>query len=168
MKTKTTIFIIAILIVIGFAIYLTFEKEQAKANRVKIINTDIDKIVARMNRVLDEPEGFATHTKMQRDDDETRLRQIASSVNAEINDIIIEMKANGYPYEDKLKKETDWFFAVYNGKVESDKMSYEWDDLGDSKLKKEEDAMRDQAGKDAAAALSDVQSLKVDSSNLTE
>jgi hypothetical protein len=167
MKTKTMVITISILIIIGFALYLTVENAQTKANRVKIINNDIDKIVARMNRVLNEPDGFNIHTATQRDDDQTRLLQIASSVKAEINDIIIEIKANGYPYDDKLKKVVNGFFAVYDAVVEDKKFSYNMGDMGDNKMKNDADKDSAKYSEDATAAISEVQSLKVDSSNLT-
>jgi ankyrin repeat protein/flagellar basal body-associated protein FliL len=174
MKPKAKFVIISILILIGFAglaYFLVVKNEQAKAeqikaeqaNRLNIINTDIDKIVARMNRVLNEPEGFAGHTKMQMDDDETRLKQVASSVKAEIDDIIIEIKANGYPHENILKEQTGIFYKAYESKVYSDKLfwsNYE----SDNASKRFADTERSQAAKAAADAISEVQSQKIDGS----
>jgi hypothetical protein len=168
MKTKTPIIIIAILVLVGFAIYLTIENEQAKANQAKMINTDIDKIVARMNRVLDEPDAFSAHTKAQRDDDQVRLERLASSIKADIDDIIIEMKAKGYPYEDKLKKDVNMFFAVYRAWVEEKKFGYNMGDLGDSNTENKSKVQSDQMKLDAVTEISDVQSLRVDSSTLTK
>jgi hypothetical protein len=165
--TNTTIIIFVIIISIGSAIYLTVQKEQAKEKRVEIINNDIDKIVARMNRVLNEPEQFNIHTKKQRDDDETRLLQIASSVKAEINDILIEMKANGYPYVDKVNNDVNMFFAVYRAALGDKIFSYDIGELGDEKLKNDADANYAKESQDCAANISDVQTLKVESSNLT-
>jgi DNA repair exonuclease SbcCD ATPase subunit len=118
------------------------QAQQAKVKQKQMINGDLDKIRVRLQRVLEEPKAFAFHSKEQRDNEETRLRQVASSVKAEISDIIIELKNCGLSNTFELKVDVDEFFSNYDTCITTDRASYDYIDMGlnDSEQKKRADS----------------------------
>jgi len=118
------------------------QARQTKAKQKQTINSDLDKIRVRLQRVLEEPKDFAFHSKEQRDNEETRLRQVASSVKAEISDIIIELKNCGLSNTFELEVDVDEFFNNYDTCITTDRASYDYIDMGlnDSEQKNRADS----------------------------
>ena len=138
------------------------QARQTKAKQKQTINSDLDKIRVRLQRVLEEPKDFAFHSKEQRDNEETRLRQVASSVKAEISDIIIELKNCGLSNTFELEVDVDEFFNEFCAFVitciTTDRASYDYIDMGlnDSEQKNRADSTykkSSQAAHDAIRAI---------------
>lgn len=105
-------------------------QRQLEARNRQIINDDLDKIDARLQRVLDAPSGFATETKDQRDTQEELLTQLADSVKTEIGMLVVEMRGAGFANEPELQENLNDFFKSYDDKIHSEHLSYDYVDLG--------------------------------------
>lgn len=116
--------------------------KQLEARNISLINDDLDKIDARLKRVLDEPSGYANETKTQRDTQEELLRQLAQCANTEIGVLAAQMQDAGFTNLVVLQENLDAFFRSYDDKIHDEHLSYDYIDLGmgDNDHKKELDA----------------------------
>jgi hypothetical protein len=137
------------------------KKQQAK--NLQRVNDDLDKIDARLKKVLDQPSGYADETKSQRDTQEELLRQLASCARTEISVIIVEMQNLGFTNVASLQDNLDAFFRRYEDKVHEERLSYDYIDLGlrDSDHKKEKDAASAKSLQAAFAAKRAIHNLKL-------
>ncbi len=87
-------------------------QQQLAAKNTSLINSDLDKIDARLKRVLDEPSGYADETKTQRDTQEELLRQLAHCAKTEIGLLVVEMQNAGFTEAVILQQNLDAFFQV--------------------------------------------------------
>ncbi|MGO9586622.1 MAG: hypothetical protein ACLP2Y_10550 [Limisphaerales bacterium] len=137
-------------------------QKQFEAKNLRLINDDLDKIDARLKRVLDQPSGYADETKAQRDTQEELLRQLASCAKTEIGVLAVEMQSLGFPNDAALQENLGAFFRSYEDKIHEERLSYDYIDLGlrDSDHKKEKDAESAQALQAAFAAKRAIHNLK--------
>jgi septal ring factor EnvC (AmiA/AmiB activator) len=137
-------------------------QKQAEAKKMRMINDDLDKIDARLKRVLDQPSGFTDETKAQRDTQEELLRQLASCAKTEIGIMVAEMQSRGFTNNAPLQEDLDVFFRDLEDKIHEERLSYDYIDLGfrDSDHKKELDAESTKALQAAFAARRAIHNLK--------
>ena len=140
-------------------------QKQLAAKKTTIINDDLDKIDARLKRVLDEPSGYANVTKAQRDTQEELLRQLAHCARTEIGLWVGEMQNTGFADNAVLQRNLDAFFRSYDDKIHDEHLSYDYIDLGyqDNDHKKELDAESAQLLQTAFAAKRAIHNLKQNS-----
>jgi hypothetical protein len=117
-------------------------QKQLEARKISTINDDLDKIDARLKRILDEPSGYADETKTQRNTQEELLRQLAHCAKTEIGILVVEMHGAGFASDAVLQENLDAFFRNYDDKIHDEHLSYDYIDLGfqDSDHKKALDA----------------------------
>jgi septal ring factor EnvC (AmiA/AmiB activator) len=117
-------------------------QKQVEAKKMRMINDDLDKIDARLKRVLDQPSGFADETKAQRDTQEELLRQLASCAKTEIGILVVEMQSLGFTNDAALQENLDTFFRNHEDKIHEERLSYDYIEMGfrDSDHKKQLDA----------------------------
>ena len=137
-------------------------QKQVEAKRMLMINDDLDKIDARLKRVLDQPSGYADETKAQRDTQEELLRQLASCVKTEIGVLMVEMQSLGFTNTAALQENLDVFFRNHEDKIHAEHLSYDYIDMGfgDSDHKKELDAESTKSLQAAFAAKRAIHNLK--------
>lgn len=137
-------------------------QKQLDTKKMLMVNDDLDKIDARLKKVLDEPSGYADETKAQRDTQEELLRQMGNAVRAEIEVLGGEMQNAGFTGSPALKENLDRFFKNYETKIHAERLSYDYIDLGfrDSDRKRELDAESASALQAAFAAKRAIHSLK--------
>ena len=142
-------------------IKLEAQKELEAKNQHKI-NDDLDKIDARLKRVLDEPSGYADETKAQRDTQEELLRQLANCAQTEIEVLAMEMQNVGFTNDAALQENLDKFCKNYENKIHAERLSYDYIDLGlrDSDHKKEKDVESAKSLQAAFAAQRAIRNLK--------
>ena len=146
-----------------FEAQIKFESQkQLEAKKTSTINDDLDKIDARLKRVLDEPSGYADETKTQRDTQEELLRQLAHCAKTEIGIMVVEMQNAGFANNAVLQQNLDVFFRSYEDKIHDEHMSYDYIDLGlqNGDSKKELDAESAQLLQTAFAAKRAIHNLK--------
>ena len=133
-----------------------------EAKNLHKINDDLDKIDARLKRVLDQPSGYADETKAQRDTQEELLRQFASWAKTEIGVLAVEMQSLGFTNDAALQENLDAFFRNHEDKIHEERLSYDYIDLGlrDSDHKKEKDAESAKSLQAAFAAKRAIHNLK--------
>ena len=138
------------------------EQKKIEARNQRRVEDDLDRIDARLKRVLDQPSGFADETKAQRDTQEELLRQLASCAKTEISVLVSEMQSVGFTNEAALQHHLDNFLKQYEAKIHAERLSYDYIDLGfsDSNRKKELDAETTKALQDAFAAKRAIVGLK--------
>jgi len=139
------------------------EQKKIEAGKAARINDDLDKIDARLKKVLDAPSGYADETKAQRDTQEELLRQLASVTKTEIQILAVEMQNNGFTNDAALQGSLDHFFKNYEIKIHNERLSDDFIDLGfkDSDRKKELDAESAQSLQAAFAARRAIHNLKL-------
>jgi hypothetical protein len=117
-------------------------QKQLEAKKMRMVNDDLDKIDARLKRVLDQPSGFTDETKTQRDTQEELLRQLASCARTEIGVVMVEMQSLGFTNDAALRENLNAFFKNHEDKIHAERLSYDYIDMGfgDSNHKKELDA----------------------------
>jgi hypothetical protein len=137
-------------------------QKQLEAKKMRMINDDLDKIDARLKRVLDEPSGYVDETKAQRDTQEELLRQLANAARTEIEILAGEMQNAGFTNDASLQENLDRFFKNYETKIHNDRLSCDYVDLGlkDSDHKQELDAEAARALQTAFAAKRAIHNLK--------
>lgn len=137
-------------------------QKQLDAKKMRMVNDDLDKIDARLKRVLDQPSGFTDETKTQRDTQEELLRQLASCARTEIGVLMVEMQSLGFTNNAALQENLDAFFKNHENKIHDERLSYDYIDLGfrDSNHKKELDAESAKSLQMACAAERAIHSLK--------
>jgi hypothetical protein len=137
-------------------------QKELEAKNIHKINDDLDKIDARLKRVLDEPSGYADETKAQRDTQEALLRQLADCAKTEIEVLAVEMQNVGFTNDAALQENLDKFFKNYETKIHDERLSYDYIDLGfrDSNHKKELDAESAKSLQAAFAAKRAIRNLK--------
>ena len=137
-------------------------QKQLAAGRIRTIDDNLDKIDARLQRVLDEPLGYADETKPQRDTQEELLHQLANCARAEIRVLVVEMQNAGFAGAAALEQNLDAFFGSYETKIHDEHVSYDFADLGfkDSTRKQELDAEAMQSLQAAYAAKRAIHNLK--------
>jgi hypothetical protein len=138
------------------------EQKQLEAKKLRMINDDLDKIDARLKRVLDQPSGYADETKAQRDTQEELLRQLASVAKTEIGIMAVEMQNLGFTNVTALQENLDAFFRNHENKIHEERLSYDYIDLGlrDSDHKREKDAASTRSLQAAFAAKRAIHNLK--------
>jgi hypothetical protein len=138
------------------------EQKKIDAKNQHRIEEDLDKIDARLKRVLDQPLGFADENKAQRDTQEELLRQLANVAKTEIGILAAEMQGVGFTNDAPLQENLDAFFKHYEAKVHAERLSYEYIDLGfsDSNRKKELDTETAREFQAASAAKRAIRNLK--------
>ena len=105
-------------------------QKQLEARKIRDINDALDKIDARLKKVLDEPSGYADETKAQRDTQEELLRQLAHCARTEIGLMVTEMQDAGFTNNTVLQENLDTFFQSYENKIHDEHISYDYIDLG--------------------------------------
>ena len=137
-------------------------QKQLEAKNLQKINNDLDKIDARLKKVLDVPSGYADETKAQRDTQEDLLRQLANCAKTEIEVLAVEMQNVGFANDAALRENLDKFVKNYENKIHDERLSYDYIDLGlrDSDHKKEKDAESAKALQAAFAAQRAIHNLK--------
>jgi hypothetical protein len=137
-------------------------QKQLEARKIHTIDDDLDKIDARLQRVLDEPSGYASETKAQRDTQEDLLLQLARCVKTEIGVIQVEMLDAGFSNRVALEENLGIFFQNYETKIRDEHLSYDYIDLGfkDSDHKKELDTEAVKSLQTAFAAKRAIHNLK--------
>ncbi len=105
-------------------------QKQTEARKISAINDNLDKVDARLKKVLDEPSGYADETKSQRDTQEELLRQLAHCARTEIGLMVVEMQNAGFTNNAVLQENLNVFFQSYEDKIHDDHMSYDYIDLG--------------------------------------
>lgn len=140
-------------------------QKQAEARKVNTINDNLDKIDARLKKVLDEPSGYADETKAQRDTQEELLRQLARCARTEIGLVVVEMQNAGFSNNVVLQQNLDVFFRSYDDKIHDEHISYDYIDLGlqNGDSKKELDAESAQLLQTAYVAKRAIHNLKQNS-----
>jgi len=130
--------------------------------RTHKINDALDKIDARLKRVLDQPSGYADETKAQRDTQEELLRQLANFAKTEIEVLAVEMQSLGFTNDAALQENLEAFFRNHEDKIHNERLSYDYIDLGlrDSDHKKEKDAESAKSLQAAFAAKRAIHNLK--------
>jgi hypothetical protein len=143
------------------------EQKKVEARNQRRIEDDLNKIDARLKRILDQPSGFADETKAQRDTQEELLRQIASCAKTEIGILVTEMQSVGFTNEAALQQNLDAFCKHYEARIHAERLSYDWLDLGfsDTNRKKELDAETTRALQAAFAAKRAISALKSSQKN---
>lgn len=138
------------------------EQKKLDAQNQRRIEDDLDKIDARLKRVLDQPSGFADETKGQRDTQEELLRQLAHCAKTEISILVSEMQNLGFANDAALQQNVDAFMLNYEAKIHAERLSFDYVDLGfsDSARKKELDAETARALQAAFANKRAIQNLK--------
>jgi hypothetical protein len=138
------------------------ERRKIEAKNQRRIEDDLDKIDARLKRVLDQPCGFADETKAQRDTQEELLRQLANCAKTEIGILIAEMQNLGFTNDAALQGNLDAFTKNYEAKIHAERLSYDYIDLGfsDTNRKRELDAESARSLQAAFAAKRAILSLK--------
>ena len=137
-------------------------QKQLEAKNIRKIDDDLDKIDARLKRVLDQPSGYTDETKAQRDTQEELLRQLASCAKTEIGVLAVEMQSLGFTNDAALQENLGAFFRNYEDKIHEERLSYDYIDLGlrDSDHKKEKDAESAKSLQAAFAAKRAIHNLK--------
>ena len=137
-------------------------QKQLEAKNLQKINNDLDKIDARLKKVLDVPSGYADETKAQRDTQEDLLRQLANCAKTEIEVLAVEMQNVGFANDAALRENLDKFVKNYENKIHDERLSYDYIDLGlrDSDHKKEKDAESAKSLQAAFAAKRAIHNLK--------
>jgi hypothetical protein len=137
-------------------------QKQLEARKIHTIDDDLDKIDARLQRVLDEPSGYASETKAQRDTQEDLLLQLARCVKTEIGVMEVEMQDAGFAGRKALEENLGIFFQNYETKIRDEHLSYDYIDLGfkDSDHKKELDTEAVKSLQTAFAAKRAIHNLK--------
>ena len=117
-------------------------QQQLEARRIRTIDDDLDKIDARLQKVLDEPSGYASETKAQRDTQEDLLLQLTGCVKTEIGVLQTEMLDAGFTNRMALEENLTIFFVNYETKLHDEHLSFDYIDLGlkDNARKSELDA----------------------------
>jgi hypothetical protein len=138
------------------------EQKKIEAKNLRRIEDGLDKIDARLKRVLDQPSGFANETKAQRDTQEELLRQLASCAKTEMGILAGEMQTLGFTNDAALQANLDAFMKNYEAKIHAERLSFDYIDLGfsDSNRKKELDAEMAKAFQAASANKRAIQNLK--------
>ena len=139
------------------------EQKKLEAGRIAKINDDLDRIDARLKKVLDVPSGYADETKAQRDTQEELLRQVADVAKTEIHILAVEIQNAGFTNDAPLEDNLSRFFQSYEVKIHDERLSYDFIDLGfsDSDRKKQLDAESAQSLQSAFAAKRAIHSLKI-------
>ena len=137
-------------------------QKQLEAKNIRKTDDDLDKIDARLKRVLDQPSGYTDETKAQRDTQEELLRQLANCAKTEIEILAVEMQSLGFTNDAALQENLDAFFRNHEDKIHEERLSYDYIDLGlrDSDHKKEKDAESAKALQAAFAAQRAIHNLK--------
>jgi len=144
--------------------------KELEQKKMRLINDDLDRIDARLQRVLDQPSGFADQTKAQRDTQEELLRELASCARTEIGVLMGEMQNAGFTNNDVLSERLADFFKNYQNKIHDEHMSYDYIDLGftDSDRKKELDTESAQSLQLAFGARRAIHGLKQNPKDVAE
>jgi hypothetical protein len=137
-------------------------QKESEAKRMRTINDDLDKIDARLQRILDVPSGYVDQTKAQRDTQEELLRQLANAVKAEIAVLAGEMQNAGFTNTAALDERLAVFFRNYENKIHDEHISYDYIDLGlkDTDHKRELDADAAKSLQAAFGAKRSIRNLK--------
>jgi len=137
-------------------------QKQVEIKKMRLVNDDLDKIDARLKKVLDEPSGYADESKTQRDTQEELLHELANATRSEIMILASEMQNAGFTGDTVLQDNLDRFFKNYEIKIHDERMSYDYIDLGfrDSDHKKDLDTEAAQALQAAFAAKRAIHNLK--------
>jgi hypothetical protein len=137
-------------------------QKESEAKRMRTINDDLDKIDARLQRILDVPSGYVDQTKAQRDTQEELLRQLANAVKAEIAVLAGEMQNAGFTNNALLDERLAVFFRNYENKIHDEHISYDYIDLGlkDTDHKRELDADAAKSLQAAFGAKRSIRNLK--------
>ena len=138
------------------------EQKKLEARNQRRLEDDLDRIDSRLKRVLDQPSGFADEAKAQRDVQEELLRQLANCAKTEIGVLVSDMQSLGFTNETALQQNLDNFLKRYEAKIHSERLSYDYIDLGfsDSSRKKELDTETTRALQEAFAAKRAIAGLK--------
>ncbi len=127
------------------------DKEQAETKRSQIINDDFDKIKVRLDRLSEEPTGFASkNTKEEREGEEQRLKQLANSVKSEIGDIIIDLKNAGFRKDDELEEKVNDFIDDYDSRISYERLTDECIESGLNDLRQQMQSKQDNASMEIA------------------
>ena len=137
-------------------------QKQLEAKNIRNTDDDLDKIDARLKRVLDQPSGYTDETKAQRDTQEELLRQLANCAQTEIEVLAMEMQNVGFTNDAALQENLDKFCKNYENKIHAERLSYDYIDLGlrDSDHKKEKDVESAKSLQAAFAAQRAIHNLK--------
>ena len=137
-------------------------QKQLEAKKMRLVNDDLDKIDARLKKIVDEPLGYVDETKGQRDTQEDLLRQLGNTARAEIEITVSEMQNAGFTNDASLHENLDRFFKNYEIKIHNDRLSCDYVDLGlkDSDHKNALDAEAARALQAAFAAKRAIHNLK--------
>jgi septal ring factor EnvC (AmiA/AmiB activator) len=140
-------------------------QKQVEAKKLHKINDDLDKIDARLKRILDQPSGYTDETKAQRDTQEELLRQLANCAKTEIGVLTEEMQNLGFTNNAALQENLDVFFKDLEDKIHEERLSYDYIELGfgDSDHKKQLDAESTKSLQAAFAARRAIRNLKQNS-----
>ena len=142
-------------------------QKQLEAKKIRMIDDDLDKIDARLQRVLDEPTEYASETKAQRDTQEDLLLKLAGCVKTEIGILQVEMQDAGFAKRVALEENLGIFFGNYETKIHNEHLSFDYIDLGlkDNDSKKELDAESMKSLQAAFAAKRAIHNLKTTRGN---
>jgi hypothetical protein len=142
-------------------------QKQLEAKKIRMIDDDLDKIDARLQRVLDEPTEYASETKAQRDTQEDLLLKLAGCVKTEIGILQVEMQDAGFAKRVALEENLGIFFGNYETKIHNEHLSFDYIDLGlkDNDRKKELDAESMKSLQAAFAAKRAIHNLKTTRGN---
>ena len=137
-------------------------QKQLAAGRIRTIDADLDKVDARLQRILDEPSGYTSETKAQRDTQEDLLLQLARCAKTEIGMMQAEMLDAGFTNRRALEENLGVFFANYETKIHDEHLSFDYIDLGlkDNDRKSELDAEAMKSLQAAFAAKRAIHNLK--------
>ncbi|MGA2240587.1 MAG: hypothetical protein ABSH11_00905 [Verrucomicrobiota bacterium] len=140
-------------------------QQQVAVKKMRMINDDLDKIDARLKRVLDQPSGYTDETKAQRDTQEELLLQLASCAKTEIGVLAVEMQSLGFTNDAALQENLDAFFRNHEDKIHAERLSYDYIEMGfrDSDHKKQLDAESAKSLQAAFAARRAIHNLKQNS-----
>jgi hypothetical protein len=105
-------------------------QKKLEAKNLRQVNDDLDKIDARLKRVIDQPSGFTDETKAQRDTQEELLRQLANCARTEIGILAVEMQSLGFTNNAVMQERLDALFKNYEDKIHSERLSYDYTDMG--------------------------------------
>lgn len=138
------------------------EQKKIDAKNLRRIEDSLDKIDARLKRILDQSSGFADETKAQRDTQEELLRQLANCAKTEISILAAEMQNLGFTNDAALQANLDAFMKNYEARIHAERLSFDYIDLGfsDSNRKKELDAEMAKAFQAASANKRAIHNLK--------
>ncbi len=103
------------------------QKQQEQEDKSKIINEDLENIVAHLDRLNKEPKLFGKSASEDRDAEEDRLKKLASSEEATIQEIINKLESEGFTKKEDLQNLIEDFDGHFKSSVYWERA---WHDIG--------------------------------------